>query len=293
MDAVLHALLLAGAVILAISGIGALVLYFLWYYERSNDDSGIALPGGSAQLRPLPALLGMVLEALAFAVLVATYPLRLLHDVLPHHTRRAGETPILLVHGWGANSACFLFIQLMLKLRGHHNVFGISYTPPIIRLEKLGPQVARHIEAALKATGAQKVNIVAHSMGGILSRYAIRDLGMDGKVDKVITLGSPHMGSKLAGILPGSGNVPQVRWQSAFLRHLADTGLTPGSAHYYSIYSEFDNFVLPARSAVMSGNAQNIHVPYHGHCALLYSPVVIDLIERCLAAAPGEVVTAN
>lgn len=278
---------------LAISVIGAALLYLLWFYERQNNDEGKALPGATeGALNPLAGTGAFVLEASSFALLVLTYPLRLVHDLAPYRAQAQGGTPILLVHGWGANSACFLAIQVWLKMRGYKNVYSISYTPPIIRAESLARQVARHIDRALDATGAQKVHIVAHSMGGLLSRYAIRNLGMDGKVDKVITLGSPHLGSKLAGfvpdLVPGGGNTPQMRYRSRFINELAEGGMTPGSGvRYYSIYSEFDNFVIPNHSSVLDGNAQNIHVAYHGHCALLYSPVVFGLIEECLDAEAG------
>lgn len=280
-------------VVLALSFGGALSLYFLWYYERCNNDERKPLPGATqGPLSLLPSLAGISLEALAFALLVLTYPLRVIHDLTPFRAQRRrdkqprGENPILLVHGWGANSACFLAVQLWLKWRGYRNVYAVSYTPPVIDARKLANQLAKHIDAALAATGAAKVTIVAHSMGGVLSRHAIKNLGMAGKIDKVISLGSPHMGSKLAGVLPGGGNIPQMRYRSEYMLDLAQGGLTPGSdVQYYSIYSEFDNFILPAHSSVLDGHAQNIHVPYHGHVALLYSPVVFGLIESCLTEA--------
>lgn len=286
------------AIVLAVSLIGAAVLYLLWYYERQAAHENAPMPGASpGNLNPLLGAPAFVAEALAFAVLVLSYPLRIVHDVMPFRAQAgagpAGDTPILLVHGWGANSACFIAVQLWLKLRGYKNVYAVSYTPPVIRAEKLARQLAVHIDKALAATGAQKVHIVAHSMGGLLTRHAIKNLGMAGKIDKVVTLGSPHMGSKLAGLVPGGGNIPQMRYRSEFCRELGEGGLTPGKdVRYFSIYSEFDNFVLPNHSSVLDGNAQNVHVAYHGHCALLYSPVVFGLIEECLAqpdtATAGE-----
>ncbi|MFZ5723168.1 MAG: esterase/lipase family protein [Pseudomonadota bacterium] len=285
-------LLLLLAVVLAVSLAGALALYLLWYYERSNNPDHRTLPGGTpGALSPAASLFAIVLEALSFAVIVVTYPLRLIHDLAPFRAQARGENPILLVHGWGANSACFLAVQLWLKWRGYKNVYAVSYTPPVIDARKLAAQLARHIDAALAATGAEKVTLVCHSMGGLLSRYAIKELGCEHKVDKLITIGSPHRGSKLAGVIPGGGNIPQMRYRSDFVDDLAAGGLTPGSGvRYYSIYSEFDNFVLPASSSVLDGKAQNIHVPYHGHCALLYSPAVFNLIGECLGATAGDAV---
>lgn len=276
---------------LAVSLAGALVLYLLWFYERRGTRREDALPGTRAELAFLPALVAIPVEALCFAVVVITYPLRLVHDLAPWRAGAPGETPILLVHGWGANSACFLVLQLWLKWRGHRNVYAVSCTPPIIRAEALSAQLAAHIERALAASGAQKVHIVAHSMGGLLTRYAIKNLGMDGKVDRVITLGSPHMGSRLAGVVPlEHGNTPQMRYRSAFVTELARGGMTPGrDVRYFSIYSEFDNFVLPTHSSRLDERAEHLHVPWHGHCALLYSPMVFALVDDCLARdATGE-----
>lgn len=279
------------ALVLAAAIGGTLVLYFIWYYERQNGSTPREMPGASrGMLNPLVGAPALALESMALATLLATYPLRLLHDVTPFRARARGETPVLLVHGWGANSSCFLAIQAWLKLRGYRNVYAISYTPPVIRAEKLARQVARDIDRALAATGATRVDIVAHSMGGLLTRYAIRNLGMDGKIGTVVTLGSPHRGSKIAGIVPGGGNVPQMRYESEFVRKLEADGMTPGKhVQYFSIYSEFDNFVLPSHSSVLDGDARNIHVAWHGHCALLYSPVVFRLIEQCLEAGRAGV----
>ena len=281
--------------VLAVSLVGALLLYHLWLYERQTNTEKRALPGSSTgELSVVTGTFAVGAEALAFALLVLTYPLRVIHDLTPFRAQARGENPILLVHGWGANSACFLVIQIWLKWRGYKNVYAVSYTPPVIDARKLAAQLARHIDKALAATGADKVHIVAHSMGGLLTRYAIKNLGMADKIDKVITLGSPHMGSKLAGMLPGGGNIPQMRYQSEFARELADGGLTPGhNVRYFSIYSEFDNFVLPSHSSVLDGTADNIHVPYHGHVALLYSPAVFTLITQCLDATADVTVSAR
>lgn len=278
--------------VLVISIAGALLLYLMWYHERTRGERR-AMPGASeGGLNPLLAPPAILLEALAFALLVMTYPLRLVHDLSPYRVQVRGRTPILLVHGWGANSACFMAVQLWLKWRGYPNVYAVSYTPPVIDARRLAAQLAHHIDDARAATGAEKVHIVAHSMGGLLTRYAIKNLGCAGKIDKVITLGSPHRGSKLANVLPGAGNVPQMRYQSGFLQELAEGGLTPGvGVRYYSIYSEFDNFVLPNHSSVLDGDARNIHVRWHGHVALLYSPAVFALIEDCLDEAGNRQAT--
>ncbi len=140
------------------------------------------------------------------------------------------------------------------------------------------------MERILAATGAEKAHLVCHSMGGPLTRYALKNLGLAGKVDRVITLGSPHYGSRVAGLFPPLGAAAQLRYQSPFIRELATETTCPGGARYFSIFSNMDNFVLPVSTAVLHGAEENIHVPYLGHCALLYSTRVMDQVERCLLA---------
>jgi len=60
------------------------------------------------------------------------------------------------------------------------------------------------VERALKETGAAKVNIVAHSKGGVEARYMISSLGMAGKVASLTTISTPHRGSKAMDMLLGA-----------------------------------------------------------------------------------------
>lgn len=278
--------------ILAITAVQTLLMYAMWFYDRRNFPDTAMVPVENNQVLLLPALWGMFWEWMAISLLVVSYPLRLMHDASPVRTRVQGETPIILVHGYGGNAANFLTLQWRLKARGWANVYAVSYTPPTIDARKLAQQVTDHVNRILAATGAEKAHIVCHSMGGPLTRYALHHLGLAGKLDRVITLGSPHAGSRIAALFPELGAAFQMRYQSDFLNELNALEHTPGGALFYSIYSNFDNFVLPSSSPVLGGNAKNIHVPYLGHCSLLYSPTVLAHIERCLAE-PKSRVTAE
>ena len=273
-------LFLLGLVVLG-SIIMTLGLYLCWHYERHNFPEQAKVPDAPA-MRLLPGLLAVTKEAGALLVLFVMYPLRLLHDASPARTRHHGETPVILVHGYGGNSANFLFMQWRLKWRGWSNVYSVSYTPPHINARKLSQQVVDHVERILHATGAEKAHLVCHSMGGPLTRYALKNLGLAGKVDKVVTLGSPHYGSRVAALFPPLGAAAQLRFNSPFIRELANGETCPGGARYFSIYSNMDNFILPSSSAVLHGAEENVHVPYLGHASLLYSNRVLDQVERCL-----------
>ena len=53
----------------------------------------------------------------------------------------------------------------------------------------------------LAETGAEKVNIIAHSKGGLDSRYAISCLGMDKYVATLTTINTPHYGCDMVDYL--------------------------------------------------------------------------------------------
>ncbi len=275
-------ILLALGAVMSITAFQTLSMYAMWYYDRRNFPDAAQVPADSNEVLLLPGLWGVFTEWLAINVLVISYPLRLIHDASPVRTRVQGETPIILVHGYGGNAANFLTLQWRLKQRGWANVYAVSYTPPTIDARKLAQQVADHVNRILEATGAAKAHLVCHSMGGPLTRYALHHLGLAGKLDRVITLGSPHAGSRIAALFPAMGAAFQMRYHSDFLNELNALDPTPGGAQFYSIYSNMDNFVVPASSPVLGGNARNIHVPCLGHCALLYAPSVLAHIERSL-----------
>lgn len=276
--------------------LATLALYVVWVYERRNHPED-ALPDDAPPAGPVRSVVAVFLETLAMYVLVLTYPLRVIYDFRPLQPREKGVTPVMLVHGYGANSASMMFLHWMLRRLGWPNVFVVSYTPPTANARGLAQQVADHARRIMAACEADRIDIVCHSMGGVLSRYALINLDLAGKVDRCVTLGSPHRGSRVAGLVPAMGSAAQMRHGSPFVEEVGADGDTPGDARFYSIWSEFDNFVLPVRSSLIQGNAKNIHVPYHGHCSLVYSPLVAKLVDQCLRegreAAPGTNDTAS
>lgn len=64
-------------------------------------------------------------------------------------------------------------------------------------------EVAERIKEVIAETGAEKVNIIAHSKGGLDSRYAISHLGMDKYVATLTTINTPHYGCKFVDMLLG------------------------------------------------------------------------------------------
>ena len=111
--------------------------------------------------------------------------------------------PIILVHGLGMRDTFFMKswgrIDKVLRDQGytvyksHADAFGSVKTN--------AAQLKLEITAVLEANGTDKVNIIAHSKGGLDARYMIRELGMAPRVASLTTLCTPHRGSPIASFI--------------------------------------------------------------------------------------------
>lgn len=114
--------------------------------------------------------------------------------------------PVILIHG--TISSKNVWQNLVLRLRADDFVvfcpdYGVHGTQDI---PTSAADVGAYIEQVLAATGAEQVDIVGHSQGGLLARYWINELEGEDYVHHLITLGSPHHGTTLLGLLGGLVN---------------------------------------------------------------------------------------
>ena len=114
----------------------------------------------------------------------------------------AGKIAIVLAHGLDGSADSFdPTVVTAIESLGHAvkrtEVPGVESVA--VRAAALGPQ----IDAFLAQTGATKVHIIAHSMGGLDARYLISKLGYASKVASLTTISTPHRGSPLADVALG------------------------------------------------------------------------------------------
>ncbi len=114
--------------------------------------------------------------------------------------------PVVMVHGiffrdwqymnyWGR-------IPAALKRNGATVFYGKQ--PSSLPIAESAAELAREIRRILAETGAEKVNIIAHSKGGLDSRYAVSKLGLADCVASLTTVNTPHRGCQFADALLGS-----------------------------------------------------------------------------------------
>ncbi len=114
--------------------------------------------------------------------------------------------PVVLAHGLMG------FDEIALGARKHAYFRGVAERLQAAGAEVHRPRVpasasvaerAERLAELVRALGAPKVNLIAHSMGGLDARYAISRLGLAGRVASLITVGTPHHGTPLADLGAG------------------------------------------------------------------------------------------
>lgn len=112
----------------------------------------------------------------------------------------ATKYPIILAHGIAAKQLRILnaFGQIGNELTKEGYQVFVADTDGFGSIENNAEQLKKYINRILLLTGAEKVNIIAHSKGGLDSKYMITKLGMEDRVASLTTLCTPHKGSIIA-----------------------------------------------------------------------------------------------
>jgi len=174
------------------------------------------------------------------------------------------QMPVLLVHGVLCNAGVWVRLKRHLGRNGVRGLFSLSYGPPLASIERSADQLGRKIESMCAATGAQRVIVVAHSMGGLVARAYMRRYG-SARIARIITIGTPHHGSMMAWFLPGA-SLAQMRPGNGWLAALNGARLDP-ALRFVSLWSWHDSMVAPQTSSELPG-AVDVAIVGVGHNAL-------------------------
>jgi triacylglycerol esterase/lipase EstA (alpha/beta hydrolase family) len=197
---------------------------------------------------------------------------------------------------------------------------GIAYQPLVARLRADGHQVwdfelptlgTQDIRLSAQAlgvfadgvraqTGAAKVDLVAHSEGGLVSRTYIKYEGGASEVDSLVTLGTPNYGTVAANIVrvftlgscAGITACEQMTVGSAFLADLNAGDDSIGTVAYTNLATVFDELVQPYTNSYLNaadGNITNKALQSQcwarivGHLGLIVDGAVYSGVQDALA----------
>lgn len=177
--------------------------------------------------------------------------------------------PILFVHGWNSSSSAWNTMIDRFVAAGYprNRLMAITYNSNQSNVT-IANQVRDAANTLRSQTGAARVDIVTHSMGGLSSRYYLKNLGGTSVVDEWVSLGGPNHGTSWAYLcwLFSAGCRDMIP-NSSFLNNLNANDETPGGVRYGTFWSSCDEVINPDSSVLLSG-ATNVGVGCLGHSAL-------------------------
>jgi len=201
----------------------------------------------------------------------------------------AAHIPVVLVHGLVDNRSIFTVMRRALRRRGFTSVCTWNYSPLQRDVESAAEALGRHIERICRETGHEQVHVVGHSLGGLVARYLVQRLGGDHRVESLVTLGTPHGGSRWAHMLP-TPLVRQLRPGSPLIRELSEPAPSCRT-RITAIYSDLDQMVVPSSAGRCDHpdlQARNVLFRGVGHMSLPIHRGVVDEVAATLAGVRGR-----
>jgi pimeloyl-ACP methyl ester carboxylesterase len=191
--------------------------------------------------------------------------------------RDPARPAVLLVHGYMCNRGTWRR-WLMDGIPAQWNVATVNLEPLFGPVERYAEGIHAAVERLRAATGAERVTLVCHSMGGLAARSYLRQHGHH-SVQRVVTIGTPHHGTIFARFGSG-GNARQMRNACEFVLALARD---PEPVEFVCFASHHDNLIVPRDNQVLEC-AEAVWFEKIGHLAMTGSQRVlrqlVEVVER-------------
>ena len=197
--------------------------------------------------------------------------------VVPAAAASAAD-PILFVHGWNSSGSTWNTMLSRFAADGWTSgqLNNWSYNTAQSNVTTAG-QVRDKVDGILAATGAAKVDVITHSMGGLSSRWFVKFLGGDVEVDEWVSLGGPNHGTDTANFC-WQTSCSEMRVGSSFLTELNAGDESPGAVRYGTWWSPCDEIINPDSSVAVSG-AANTQTACLGHSDLYNDATVYGQVK--------------
>ncbi len=144
------------------------------------------------------------------------------------------------------------------------------------------------VQTILTETKAKQVDIVAHSLGGVVARFYMTFGPGRGLVRNLVTLGTPHQGTEMSFVARGLnvGTLAQdLKVNSYLMRSLRETAL-PKDSFITSLYSAGDWTLVPAENGIAAGvpekQFRSVCLTGVGHAGLLFHQETFDTVVQSL-----------
>jgi triacylglycerol lipase len=189
--------------------------------------------------------------------------------------------PILFVHGWSRSASDWNTMIGRFEKDGwsKKQLRAYSYNTSTSNKTTAETTVKAEVEKLKSETGASKVDVVAHSMGSLNTRWYIKFVaGGEANVDEWVSLGGPNHGTDTANFCPSTACV-EMRIGSKFLSELNAGDETPGAVNYGTWWSACDTTINPDSSVALSG-ATNTQTGCVSHLNLMQDETVYTQVRE-------------
>jgi triacylglycerol lipase len=184
--------------------------------------------------------------------------------------RKAEQRTIVLVHGYLANRSTLMPLRAYLKMHGIGPVLSFDY-PSTLGIERSARALKEFCRTHVRGG---RIDLVCHSLGGVVARCWLQELGGARRVDRCITLSSPHRGTYGAYWVAGRVG-REMRPDSAILQRLEASRSGAARVKFTSIVAGSDNIVFPR---IFASHEELVHMPDLGHVGMLFSPRVLRAV---------------
>ncbi len=223
-----------------------------------------------------PAWRSIAQEALGVAAAAALFPFGIRRS-RRRTPRQPNQRTVVLIHGYLANRSTLFPVAAYLRLRGVQQVLSFNY-----RSSDGVEQAALALREYLRRNvRGGRIDLVCHSLGGLVARVYIQELGGARRVDRCVTLGTPHRGTYNSYWL-NSRVGRELRPDSPLLSRLHGSRASAPGVRFLSLVAGSDNLVVPR---VFSSHEQEIHIPDLGHVSMLFSLQILRIVADYLTTS--------
>ncbi len=183
--------------------------------------------------------------------------------------------PILFVHGYAGNGGNWQDMKAKFIADGWqaNELYACNYSFTASNTVSAG-EISQQVDAIMSLTGATRVDIVAFSMGSVSSRYYLKNLGGNTKIDAWVSLAGPNHGTDAVEINSCTFTpCREIAPGSDYLAGLNDGDETPGLVRYATWRSPCDATINPDESVILTG-ATNTQTSCIAHLQMLTDPNV-------------------
>lgn len=205
--------------------------------------------------------------------------------ILSAALQAAERVPVLLVHGIDDTGQKMAAIDRHLGKLGWPHRLRIDLVPSDGRasLAVLSGQVAEGAEDLRRQAGAERIDLVAFSMGTLVCRHFLQRRGGAASVRRFVSISGPHAGT-LTGFLRWNQGASEMRPGSPFLKDLErDADELGRRVRCYSFFTPLDLMIVPSSSSQVTW-ARNETFPVLVHPWMVEDERVLGAVARVLGS---------